>query len=502
MVGTMRRNGMRHVVIAGALIAGGGLAGDVRGATWTQTSPTPTPLFNDAANWGGTSPAGGINVFDNNYNGTIDFSGSISVSQLSFRNTSGAINFNLQGNALTFTGTPALQFQTASTVNDVTFTGGAIDVGAATAPFAVGISGSSGNRLTFTGAGMTFTGTSVGSGATVGPAGSNNNIVTIANGATVSMGNTTTVGSTTSTGNLVHVNNGTLLFPGGARGVTVHGGNTFRVTDGTASIPGSTFNANSVFNFESGIVGMRNVTFQTGGALTVGDGLGNPATLALTFGGSPTLTATQGILLKSDGRLVGNNAGTNGVVSNLSAERDASNNITAKVAPSIVNGATMAQTSPLGTIQLGTAANPRSWDNSNIEIELELGNFPATLAAVVPPATFTPPADRVIVTGQFTLGGIFEVDLTNYVAPADQNYDVRLIGWTSTVGNIGDVTVDFIGGPDLAYAFRSDGFYVTAAVPEPAAVSAFAILGCAMLARGRCRASVSQRILRPAPQAQ
>jgi hypothetical protein len=475
--------------VAGAFAAVVGLPNDALGGTWSQITSTPTPIFNDASNWGGVSPVGAVNIFDSstNYNGTIDFNASISVTQLSFRNTTGAINFNLQGNTLTTTGTPALQFTTASTLNDITFTGGAINVGTATSPFAVGTSGSSGHKLTFTGAGTTFTGTSTGSGATVGPAGSNNNTLTISNGALLSMGNTTTVGSTTSTGNLADVNNATLLYPGGARGIIVHNGNTFRVTEGTAGIPTSTFNAGSTFDFRSGIVGMRNVTFQTGGPLTVGDGLGNPASLALTFGGSPTLTATAGVLLKSDGRLVGNNAGTNGVVGNLSGERDAGNNITAKVAPSVVAGATMVQTSRFGTIQLGTPANNRNWDNSNIEIELELGDFPATLGAVVPPDTFSPPADRILVTGQFTLGGIFEVDLTNYVAPQDMDYEIKLVGWTSTAGNVGDVTVNFVGGPQLEHEFRADGFYVMAAVPEPTAAAGLGLALVGVLARRRPR---------------
>jgi len=489
-------SGNRHnrIVMVPALALAAGLtlgsSAMAQNGTWLPTSGSHS--FNEPGSWVGNLPPGtsGVAIFDNNFGGTANFTAGATIAQLSLRNTANAILFDLQGQALNIGTTgPGIQVSNAaSQVNDITFTGGSVSVTSGNA-FNIGVSGSHGNKLTFTGAGMQYNNTATGTGSNVGPAGSNNNTLSVLNNAHLSVLHNITVGSTTSTGNSVVVNNASLMFPGGSRGMVLQTGNSLTVTNSLMTAPSSTFHPNSNVTFNSGTMGFRNTTINTGSPFVVGDGGATKATLALVFSFSSALnlTANHGIHLNSNGRLVGSNT-SGAIIGNVSGVAGA------QIAPSVVTGATLAHQGNFGRMNITGNLN-----HTNINTILQLGDFPTTLANVVPPATFTPPADRLFVNGTFTHGGEITIDLTHYVPPEDQDYEVQLMGWTSLMGDPSQTMVTFIGGPGgssvggvgalsssaLPYEFRSDGLYVTAQVPEPAAISLLAFMGAGLLIRRR-----------------
>ncbi|MEX2172185.1 MAG: PEP-CTERM sorting domain-containing protein, partial [Pirellulales bacterium] len=89
--------------------------------------------------------------------------------------------------------------------------------------------------------------------------------------------------------------------------------------------------------------------------------------------------------------------------------------------------------------------------------------------------------DQLNVTGLFMHGGTVTIDVSQFVPPAPQQLQLKLIGWGSEAGDRGDTLVSFIGGDALPIAYRSDGLYVTAAVPEPGAMVLLA-MGLVVLA--------------------
>jgi hypothetical protein len=107
----------------------------------------------------------------------------------------------------------------------------------------------------------------------------------------------------------------------------------------------------------------------------------------------------------------------------------------------------------------------------------------------VPPLVFAPPVDSIMVNGTYTQADSVVIDLSGYVPPQDMDYVIRLIGWTSESG--ADAPVSFINGADMEYEYRSDGLYVTAAVPEPGAlgllVAGLMCSGIGRRRRPRCR---------------
>jgi len=254
--------------------------------------------------------------------------------------------------------------------------------------------------------------------------------------------------------------------------------------------------------FNSGTIGSVNATINNGAPFTIGDSGGSSATYRMkkdVAGNHGTHTFADGLVLSSNAILKGNGDIVGDVSGSAGAQVDVGDSA--------------------GVINV-----TGDWDNTGLALALELGNLAATFAAggdynnngCVDAADYTVwrdnlgtmnelpndpigetigPAqydqwvenfgfltvgqavfDLLDITGQFTHGGTVTIDVSQYVAPSAAE-QIKVIGWTSEAGSSGDTTVSFIGGDPLAYAFQSDGLYLSvgaegaiaaAAVPEPA----------------------------------
>ena len=406
--------------------------------------------FNNAANW---DPAqiptvADIAIFANNATGTAALTAAAAVNDLSFRNTAGVITIDTTGGTLSFNrflvGT-ALGFP-----NDVIFTGGTFQHTSTGQVFSVGnANGAGGNRLTITGPGTRVISTSTGTGSNIGIAGSNNNEFHVTNGAFVDIRNTLfvgVIGATPSTGQLININNATFQITNGNRGVNLRQG-TLTVNNSYADFggfidaddPGNT----AVVNLNSGTFYSRATRIANGQPFRIGDGGVAPATYGMSYS-APTLTAADGIVINSNGRLTG----TGLVTGNVSGVAGA------KVGPRVIGQPPLTSDDR----NYGTLSVSGNWDNTNIEITLEASDFPTTVINDPPP--FDPPIDILNISGAFTHGGSVLIDLATYVAPNDQTYDLRMLGFGSQVGLPAATSVSFINGTPLTYDWRSDGLYV------------------------------------------
>jgi hypothetical protein len=66
--------------------------------------------------------------------------------------------------------------------------------------------------------------------------------------------------------------------------------------------------------------------------------------------------------------------------------------------------------------------------------------------------------DRIEFPGAFKHGGSLAIDVSEF-EPGPIG-EVKLLGWTSEVGNAASTAISFIGGPALPYEFRSNGLFV------------------------------------------
>jgi len=429
--------------------------------------------FGAAANWtpaGGPPVVGDVAIFDNEATGTITLAADRSVNQLSFRNDSGALTFNLGGFNLSLNVANGFQFGTAAAqANDVTITNGTITAHTSGNGILWSTANIQNNKLTLTGANTLLTGISTSSSLIGTGAGAAGNVFSVENGATVSMNNNFLLGviSTTATTNAINVTDANFHITNANRGFALQSG-TLNITRSNVSTGylGAATDAqvptySGSVNFNSGTLGARFVRMIGGQTFYIGDGGPDDADFRMINSG-PTVNAPGGVHVRSNGSIGG--AGTiTGNVAGDAGARFLSETLPTGAAITTING---------------------NFDASNFEIILSLGDFPTELANdLAVPQAFNPPHQQILVNGLFTHADAVTIDLTGYVAPEDQDYELKLIGWSSESGTPG--AVSFVGGGPLDYEYRSDGLYLIAAVPEPASLALLAIGGAVMARRRR-----------------
>lgn len=208
---------------------------------------------------------------------------------------------------------------------------------------------------------------------------------------------------------------------------------------------------------------------------------GNPASTGLTLGNEAnaddnSLIVENGALLRSAVELRANRGTVhlNGATIDLTYGAGADQALAFQAAGRLRGQGTLkasgVSSSAVGAIVeigegtfgvLNTELTGASWNNTNIRLELGVGNITGSPLAGTD-------YDLLNITGSFTFGGSLEIDLTEAVVSSV--YDFALIKWTSFSGDIESLNVDFINGDALNYEIRADGFYVYA-VPEPSVVS-------------------------------
>lgn len=468
-------------LIAAALLSS--LPGAAIGAPFTW-SVVGGGSFNNAANWSPVigAPPGTADsaIFNNNSTGTVTFDTDTDINILDFRNTSGALILDLDGNTVTLSNNNGIQLRNSAThVNNVTFTNGTIVTGVNTLR-----QGDAANMLnnvvTLTGANTLLLSNNPATGAAAvgNAAGADGHVLNILAGATMTTNNTFRLGFVEAPvrTNTINVTNANMNFTHANRPLLLQNG-TLNVTNSTVTIASSIDAAGAGFkgvvNFNSGTMTVRQTLINNGLPFFIGDGGAIDADYRMGQG-SAMITATNGVHVRSNGSLGG--AGT--ITGNITGDAGARFGIT-----------TGAPTAPAPTTVNG------HFDASNFDvITLRFGDFPAEMAdiiaaneavpAPVPPLVFVPPVDSIMVNGTYTQADSVVIDLSGYVPPEDMDYEIRLIGWTSESG--ADAPVSFINGANLEYEYRSDGLYVTAAVPEPGALGLLvAGLVCSGIGRRR-----------------
>lgn len=456
--------------------------------TWL---PTGGGDFNTGANWSsGTVPTVADDaIFGDNASGVIATSAAANPLRLSFRKSAGTLSVNASGGTLslgnTTTGGQVILGTAAGQVNDITLSGGTFAATHTTAGALIQVgnfAGSNGNRLTITGAGTHFTSPSTsGAIAAVGIAGSNDNTLSVLSGANVVLRGSMAIGvigANPSSGNLLEVNSATFSLTGGSRGINLRNG-TLSLTGGYSDLGFLLANDagnNTTISFNSGELYSRRTQVDNGKNFVIGDGGSTPAVYGVAYStGTMTIgsVATPAdLVLASNGILTGGGAGTITVAAGGRLRGDAG----AKVMPSII-GQPVLTTDDRAT---GTINFTGLWDNTNLELVLDVGDFPSA-AANVPPFT---PLDFINVNGTFVHGGTVTFDVSGYVEPPGPA-EFRVVGWTGESGSAASTSVQFVGGPALAFRFDTDGLYLT--VPEPGAVAAVASIGMMAALRRRRR---------------
>jgi hypothetical protein len=185
-------------------------------------------------------------------------------------------------------------------------------------------------------------------------------------------------------------------------------------------------------DFRSGTLSTVNAIVTNGSVLTIGDGSGPSATYVMKT--NPQTNANgahsfaDGLALASNGILAGNG----NITGNVSGSAGSKVDVGASAGVINVTG---------------------DWNNTGVDIELELDNIAASTAAGVQ-------FDQLNITGAFTHGGSVNIDLAQLVVPASPT-PLKLIGWSSEVGASSSTAVTFLNGAALPFAFQADGLYVT-----------------------------------------
>lgn len=458
-----------HIAAASALLATSAFAADF---SWV---PVGSGTFNEAANWDpATVPGGAVDnaIFNNSGTGTIFFNAPANPLNLRFNNTSGAYIVDLGGSTLTM-GTTAgggiLLGAAAGQTNNVTLRNGSISLPGTAGHVFLGVgnfAGSHGNQLTITGP-VGFNSLPTNSTpVVVGVAGSNNNILNVLNGASMTFRSNAVVGSAATVGNVLNVNGGTFNIVGGNRGITTFNG-TFNLTNGYADL--SLIDAagigtlagtstNSTINFNSGSLFVRRLGVNNGRDFIIGDGGAVPAIFGpassnatITIGGAASLTASRDMVINSNGVLVGT-----GSINLVNAGGTIRGNAGAIIAPSVVgNPALTTDDRAFGTITMSGIL-----DSHNIAMNFDV--LGATgIGTIV--------SDRILNTGTYIHGGTLTLNMADYFAPPDANYEARVIGFGASSGATSETMINFINGSPLAHEWRSDGLYLL--LPQMAANS-------------------------------
>jgi hypothetical protein len=496
------RNADRKRLLAGAVLACIGVSSFASSApvTWTGSAGN---LYNDSTKWTPAGPPGtsDVAVFNNSMTGNVNFNAATNPQGMLFSNASGAINLALAGNTLTMgSATTAGSINLGSAagqVNDVTIGGGAIPYpytpSTSVVTLKVGFSGSHGNKLTFSGSSTVMSTPTTASGAaiSVGVANSNDNQLIVNNGASIDQHGNINVGvinavpTSASTGNIVTVNDGTLnASVGGNRGINLFNGtlNLTKAYADIAVIDADDAGNSSTINFNSGKLYTRGLRVDNGKNVVIGDGGTIGATYGISYsGGSMSIgsaAAPADLVISSNGTLTGGGSGmvtvnTGGKLRGVFG---------AKVAPSIINQpALTSDNRSTGTINFTGA-----WDNTNIQMLMDVGDFPTAAAA---PSPFTP-LDFIKITGAFTHGGKVTFDMASFVSPLSSlPVEYKVVSWTSEVGSSNGTFVEFINGGALPYRFDGTGLYLT--IPEPTSLSAIGLLGLLAVRRRHARRNLA-----------
>ncbi|HVT30488.1 MAG TPA: hypothetical protein VHE81_20935 [Lacipirellulaceae bacterium] len=281
----------------------------------------------------------------------------------------------------------------------------------------------------------------------VGRASSNNRLL-IENGGSVDGNAIFLLGrQDTSLNNLLSVQNGSLS----GWGIEIRHGEVL-ISNGTIDINrafdhlalqylGGNFLAESAdaqIDFRSGTLATVNASVSNGSVFTIGDGGSTRATYRMKrndeTGANGTHAFANGVLLASNGTL----SGSGEIVGNVSG----------------VNGATVDVGDTVGVVDVTGA-----WNNSGLEIDLELGDLSTSL---VPGIGF----DQLNINGTFTHGGSVTIDVSELARPASAQ-QVKLVGWSNQAGSSANTIVTFVGGIPLAYAYHNDGLYLTVDAAPP-----------------------------------
>lgn len=210
----------------------------------------------------------------------------------------------------------------------------------------------------------------------------------------------------------------------------------------------------SVINLNSGSISTVHANVGNGSPFVVGDGGGSPATYNMMKTGdnlNGTHTFADGLSLNSNATL----SGSGDIVGSVSGLTGASVDVGAS--PGLINV-------------------DGDWDNTGLSISLEVDN---PLSASQAGQEF----DLLEITGAFTHGGSVVIDVSEFLLPGGST-PLKLIGWSSEVGNSADTNVSVVGG-SIPVQFQNDGLYVL--VPEPATLGLFGFATLGTLARRRMR---------------
>jgi hypothetical protein len=301
------------------------------------------------------------------------------------------------------------------------------------------------NTITVSGNNSVMTLTGVGGTNPIGWRSINNTLIVESSGLLDSEGNIIAGLEATSTGNAVSITSGGQV---NATGLDMRRG-TATITEGSLTLEqyfsvgdndfvGGALVANtgasSVVNFNSGTVQTVGADINNGSTFMVGNGGGNAATYRMAQdpnGQNGSHSFANGLFLSSNAVL----EGSGDITGSVSAAAGAQVNVGSS--PGLIN----------------VAGN---WDNTGMSLGMEIGDLSASS---LPGVGY----DLLDIVGAFTHGGSVVIDVSSFVPFVSE---VKLVGWTSDVGNSGSTAVSFTGGPALNYEFRSDGLYVTG-IPEP-----------------------------------
>lgn len=411
-------------------------------AQTTWNNPTSNAFWNVADNWSNGVPTSATDVYFSGTGGNIVLSANVGSAFKSLIFNASNSNYTLKSDSSTIrsfsAGSSSGIFRGAYNASNSQLRIEGVSIRSnLSSSFA---ENGSGNSLLLTGTSSFTTdyiyGFGIGSGTGTAAANSNNT-VTVENGSTLQTG-FVNVGGKGAGNSLIITGTGSLLKVNGT-GATHYltvGNNTAAATNSVKIINGAT--ADIVFRS----------TRIAGGSLVIGKGsslLHNHATLVQT------------LTIGSKGTLFG--AGT----------------ITADTL--LYDGSISGTGGPGAKVYVGETETgfgkldfTGEWQNSNITLNLEVGNLTGGAVAGTN-------YDLLDINGVFAHGGNVSIDIGGAVF--GNLTELQLIRWTSATGLASALNVSFINGHALDYDIRADGLYLQG-IPEPGSVALLTLGVCGL----------------------